>query len=266
MWWLEPKCHGCCSPPALLPAGHTSMQRGQGGATPTSRLHTPQHSPGDDVAGGIAGLRLGGPAVTPLPLPAPAPAGTPSGGSASQRLADLQQRHAQLLADVDAAERRQAAAQAAAAQAEGEAAAAQERLSTAAQQAQEREAAVAALAAEEAAARERLATLADSTRQQEAAGHAAQQAAQQAQQEAATAGQQLEAVRCALGCAVLVCCFAPPCMAECCSGCCTAEPRPLTAVPRPTSRCAAPSWPPPSGSLRRPRDGWRTKLSACAPR
>lgn len=183
-------------PPLPSPAGHAPTQRAGHAATPTSRLQPVQPSCADATAGSLAALRLGAGAGTPPPLLLPAPgaaAATPSGsaatpGSASQRLADLQQRHAQLLADIDAAERRRTEAQAAATQAEGEAAAAQDRLSAAAQQAREREAAVAALAAEEAAARERLAGLADSMRQQE-------EAAQCAQQEAGTTRQQLEAVR-----------------------------------------------------------------------
>lgn len=177
-------------------AGHTPTQRAAHAATPTSRLQPAQPGAADTAADGLAMLHLGTAASTPSPLLLPAlgaaagttPSGSAFSGSASQRLADLQQRHAQLLADIDAAERRRTEAAAAAAQAESEATAAKARLSAAEQQAQEREAAVAALAAEEAAARERLAGLVDETRQQE-------QAAQQAQQEAGAAGKQLEAVR-----------------------------------------------------------------------
>lgn len=178
---------------ACSPAGHTPTQRAGHAATPTSRL---QPSSANATADGLAALRLAAGAGTPPPLLLPVPgaaAATPSGsaatpGSASQRLEDLQQRHAQLLADINAAERRRTEAQVAATQAEGEAAAAQDRLSAAAQQAREQEAAVAALAAEEAAARERLAGLAESTRQQE-------ETARRAAQEAGATGQQLEAVR-----------------------------------------------------------------------
>jgi hypothetical protein len=163
---------------ACLPAGHTPTQR-QG--TPTQRQGTPTsqqrqqqqgpHSAGISPRGTHpAAASLSTPGAGSSPLVA---TGTPP-GSASQRLSDLQQRHAQLLADVDSAERSRQQAQALSARAEGEAAAMLQRLAVAGQQAQEREAAVTALAAEEAASQQRLAQL-SSSRLRQRSGRARRQ-------------------------------------------------------------------------------------------
>lgn len=121
-------------------------------------------------------------------------AGTPP-GSASQRLSDLQQRHAQLLADVESAERSHQQATALSTRAEGEAAVMLQRLAAAGQQAQEREAAVAALAAQEAASKLRLEQLASSIKRQADFEKQALESIEVADDEADEAERQLEEVR-----------------------------------------------------------------------
>lgn len=139
-------------------------------------------------------------AVTPMPMPTLVPAtgdgaaatGSNPAGSASHRLAGLQRRHAQLLADTDAADRARLEAQAAAKRAEEGAAAALQRQKAAEEAAEQQEA---ALAAAEAAAQERLAALEARLQEQQEAEQGALRAAATAQREAAAAGQQLESVQ-----------------------------------------------------------------------